>query len=729
MLSQRCIPVLWLVLVLTVFPQGAHSLRAQSPTQAVRSAPDSESGHERMLRLLKQVKERSSIENTYIGEAAFERDLQSLQNLPADASAPERARLHTSVGEHALRLGRNQEAIEHLLQAYELSDKSLARPLFRLAVAYLRLGETENCLHHPSADRCILPIRGGGIHEQKAGSRKAIEYLGLLLKRQPTHLAARWLLNIAHMTVGEYPDEVPETLLVPPEAFESPQPFPRLMDVAPKLGLNTLSLSGGAIADDFDNDGWLDIVVSGWHPADQLRYFRNNGDGTFSERTEEAGFVGLFGGLNLKQADYDNDGDIDIYVLRGAWLAEAGRIPNSLLENDGKARFRDVTFDTGLGEDHFPTQTADWADYDNDGDLDLYVGNEVFPGQLFRNNGDRTFTDVAKSAGVENGDIAKGVTWGDYDGDRLSDLYVSNLGGANRLYHNNGDGTFTDVAMDLDVAFPFKSLPVWFWDYNNDGALDLFVPSYERRVEDIAADYLGLPVVETELDSLYEGDGKGGFREVAADRGLTRITQPMGSNFGDLDNDGYLDFYLGTGYPAYEGLMPNLFFHNQAGKAFADVTMAAGLGHLQKGHGIAFADFDHDGDQDLLIELGGAYPGDAFTNALFENPGFGNHWLWIRLIGVKSNRFAIGARIHARFSDEGNVRSVYRWVNSGGSFGANPLRQHLGLGKAESIDLLEIFWPTTGETQQFREVSVNRLIEITEGESEYRTVSLESVSF
>ena len=147
-------------------------------------------------------------------------------------------------------------------------------------------------------------------------------------------------------------------------------------------------------------------------------------------------------GLNLLQADYDNDGDLDIYVLRGAWLGQAGRHPDSLLRNDGKARFRDATFDAGLGEAHYPTQTAAWADYDNDGDLDLYVGNEVFPCRLFRNNGDGSFTDVAEFAGVTNDDVAKAVVWGDYDGDRYPDLYVSNFGGPNRLYHNNGDGTF-----------------------------------------------------------------------------------------------------------------------------------------------------------------------------------------------------------------------------------------------------------------------------------------------
>ena len=523
------------------------------------------------------------------------------------------------------------------------------------------------------------------------------------------------------MTVGAYPAEVPDEFLIPPERFESEQGVARFRDVASMLGLNTVSLSGGAIADDFDGDEWLDLIVSDWSPSGQLRFFRNNGDGTFSERTEEAGLRGLYGGLNLVQTDFDSDGDLDVFVLRGAWLERAGRHPNSLLQNDGNARFRDVTFSAGLAEHHFPTQTAAWADFDNDGDLDLYVGNESFPSQLFRNNGDGTFSDIADAAGVTNGEVAKGVVWGDYDGDRLPDLYVSNFGALNRLYRNNGDSTFTDVAPEAGVTYPLKSFPTWFWDFNNDGSLDLFVSGYERRVDDVAAHYLGLPAMDTEPDSLYQGDGTGSFRYVGLETDLNHVTQPMGSNFGDLDNDGFLDFYLGTGYPEYEGLMPNLLFRNVEGKRFADVTTAAGMGHLQKGHGVAFADFDHDGDQDIFVELGGAYVGDVYANALFENPGFGNNWLVVRLVGAKSNASAIGSRIRAVISEGSAQRSVYRWVNSGGSFGANPLRQHLGLGRAQKVDALEIYWPASDRTQVFRDIDVNQSIVVSEDRDHLET--------
>ena len=201
--------------------------------------------------------------------------------------------------------------------------------------------------------------------------------------------------------------------------------------------------------------------------------------------------------------------------------------------------------------------------------------------------------------------------------------------------------------------------------------------------------------METEPDSLYQGDGVGSFREVGFEVNLNPTTQPMGANFGDLDNDGFLDFYPGTGYPEYEGLMPNLLFRNVEGKQFVDVTTSAGVGHLQKGHGVAFADFDHDGDQDLFVELSGPYAGDVYANALFENPGFENNWLVVRLVGVESNACTIGSRIRAVISEDGKQRSVYRWVNSGGSFGANPLRQHIGSDAPRGSS----GWKSTGRRQ------------------------------
>ncbi len=738
----------------------------QGPSDHEQGATALAPGHRKMLKVLKGIAERTPDENSYLGDFKARQLRERLANLTASVDDPARWNLHLQAGKAELRLGKVRDAIAHLSRAYQLLPKSqltsseanLTR--FQLGLAYLRLGETQNCCLRHTPESCIMPIQAGGLHTQREGSQRAIHYFTEVLKNtsryQYLHGTARWLLNIAYMTLGNYPDEVPNDVRMSPTIFTSEIDFPRFKNVAPKLGLATFSLCGGAIVDDFNNDGYLDIVTSTHDTTGQTRFFRNNQDGTFSDRTEQAGLLGLYGGLNCLQADYDNDGNLDILVLRGAWMGRAGRHPNSLLRNNGNGTFTDVTFEAGLGEVHYPTQTGAWGDYDNDGDLDLYIGNETStdvtaqemeapgktpgdtrgkpspnvsaPCQLFRNNGDGTFTDVAAQAGVQNRRFTKGVVWGDFNADRFPDLYVSNMGEPNRLYRNNGDGTFTDVAPQLHVTRPQVSFPVWFWDFDNDGALDLFVSSYTGGVNILSAHHLGWPV-KFETACLYRGDGRGGFTEVAKEQHLTYPMLPMGANFGDLNNDGYLDFYLGTGDSRFSSLVPNLMFLNLKGKGFANVTMAGGFGHLQKGHGIAFADLDHDGDCDVFEQMGGAYRGDAYGDALFENPGFGNHWITIKLVGVQSNRSAIGARIKITIVEDGRTRSILRHVNSGGSFGANPLRQTIGLGKAKAIRQLEVFWPRTGRTQIFRDVAFNQTIRITEGEDQYTQLNLRKLAF
>ena len=199
---------------------------------------------------------------------------------------------------------------------------------------------------------------------------------------------------------------------------------------------------------------------------------------------------------------------------------------------------------------------------------------------------------------------------------------------------------------------------------------------------------------------------------------------PMGANFGDIDNDGYLDMYLGTGDPTYGSLVPNVLLHNKEGKRFVDISASSGTGELHKGHGVAFADIDNDGDEDILTVIGGAAPGDSHAFRLFENPGHGNDWISLRLVGVKSNRSAIGARIQVTVKDEGQAaRTVYRTVGSGGSFGASPLEQHIGLGKAAQIESIEIRWPGSGTRQRLTGVAKNQAIEITEGAAEYKKLA------
>ena len=704
----------------------------------------SATGHERMLDELEVVKFQAENSN-FFGDAKLKESLGLLAQLPTGQPTQlARMGLNQLIGQEYLKLGDPLNASLHLKEAYstmvlhDLPVDVQITSLFTLAVTSLRLGEVENCINCQTSDSCIFPIQQEGIHEFPRGSEQAVEYLELLLQREPDNIKAKWLLNIAQMTLGGYPQSVPQAHRIEATPASNAS-FPRFTNLSADKGLNQVSLSGGVIADDFDGDGFLDIVASSWNSSTPLQYFRNKGDGSFDNQSSESGFDGLYGGLNILQADYDNDGDVDILVLRGAWQAQAATyIPNSLLENDGTGRFVDVTFDSNLGDAHFPTQTAAWADYDLDGHLDLYIGNEVYPSQLFRNNGDKTFTDVAKLAGVENLLTSKAVMWGDYDGDRYPDIYVSNYGSQtssdsssattenvfsaatgnpNRLYHNNGDGTFTDVASQLGVTEPSLGFTGWFWDFNNDGALDILVSSYDGDLKDIVDDIQGRPH-RAELLCLYQGDGKGGFVDIAAQQGLTRVSLTMGANFGDLDNDGFLDFYLGTGATGYHVLVPNIMFRNRGGKGFSDVTNAGGFGHLQKGHGISFADIDNDGDQDIFAELGGAYPGDTAANALFVNPGFGNHWITLDLAGTTSNRSAIGTRIRIVVSEGGVERSIYRWIGSGGSFGANPLRAEIGLGKSDSIIRVEIYWPATDITQTFHDMAMDQRVRIVEGSDE-----------
>ncbi len=699
-----------------------------------------------MVALLRDIADRTAEDHPLLSEAQLEAVKKKLEALPPNAPAGKRLPLQLQRAELALRQNHVLEAIHDFEivvhdTAAEIAggrpdDGKLALVTYRLGVAYLRLGETQNCCLRNTPESCLAPIKGRGVHTLREGSERAVEQFQKVLERTPAdsdlHLKAKWLLNIAHMTLGSYPDSVPKSALIPPSAFTSPGPFPKFPNRAQDLGIAGFNLAGGVILDDFDGDGYLDILHSTYEPSEPLRYFHNERDGTFRLRTDEANLSGILGGFNLVQADYDNDGDTDVLVLRGAWLGRTGTIPKSLLRNEGDGTFQDVTFDAGLVEPATPTQTAAWADYDGDGDLDLFVGSEAVlgfepPCQLWRNRGDGTFEEVAEKAGVQNFRFAKGVAWGDYDEDGDPDLYVSNLGQDNRLYRNEGDGTFKDVASELGVTAPKRSFVPWFWDFDNDGKLDLFVGNYnwsEGGVAAVTRSALGNPD-PVDRPSLYKGAGTGKFEDVAAARGLTETMLPMGANYGDLDGDGWLDFYLGTGFPDYEGLVPNRMFRNDRGTRFVDVTYAGGFGNLQKGHGVAFGDLDNDGDQDVFEQVGGFFLGDKYANSLYENPGFGRRWIAIEAEGRKSNRSGFGARIRVDVIDGGRERSVWRWVGSGASFGANPLRQHIGLGSATKIKRLEIYWPTSKTTQVFEDVPRDRIVHIVEGVQELKVVKVD----
>jgi hypothetical protein len=646
-----------------------------------------------------------------------------------------------------LNAGENEEAFEMFGRVEPLSraagewaEENEINIRLDQALCHLRMAERRNCLSNHNADSCLVPIRGGGIHVWQEGSRRAIGILTNLLQKYPDNLSTRWLLNIAAMTVGDYPDKVPARWLIPPAKFNSDYDIKRFVDVAGPAGLAINELSGGSAAEDFDGDGFLDLMVTSIGLRDQMHFFRNNADGTFADRTREAGLMGLTGGLNLITGDYNNDGFVDILVLRGAWMQEEGRFPNSLLKNNGDGTFEDVTEAAGVLSFH-PTQTGVWFDFDGDGWLDLFIGNETAPGgrphpcELYRNNRDGTFTEMAAAAGVAIRAYVKGVACADYDNDGKRDLYLSIKGRRNMLFHNDGKSDdakgwkFTEMGATARVQMPLESFPSWFFDYDNDGWEDLFVAGYKiKNVGDIAADYLGLRG-SGERAKLYRNRGDGTFADVTTEARLAHVLHAMGSNFGDVDNDGWLDFYLGTGDPDLLTIVPNRMFRNAGGKFFQDVTTSGGFGNLQKGHGVSFADFDNDGDQDVHEDMGGAVSSDIYPNVLFLNPGHGNHWLKLQLVGVKANRSAIGARIKLTLKHKGGERVIYRTVNSGGSFGCNPLRQEIGLGDATVISAVEIKWPGSGTVQTLTALQLDTCYRVREDAKAAEQVPLKSFSF
>lgn len=626
----------------------------------------------------------------------------------------------------------------------------------------LRQGEARNCLGHAShgqdeRDLCLLPLRPGALHRDPAPAAKAVDHLLAVLEARPRDAMAAWLLNLA-AHLGRTPQKVPSRYRAPAMAPMSGQ-APRFINRAPELGVDVEDLAGGAVIEDFDGDGRLDLLTSTWDPCGGLRAFRNEGPNGFVDVTERWGLGQIAGGLNLVTADLDGDRRVDVLVTRGAWLLGDGAIASSLLRNepaaDGGVLFRDVSDTVGLGaQSPAPTQAAVFADFDLDGDLDLYLAHEAtaahpFPSRLLRNDGIRFgghgeiegpgLVDVTDQAGVANLRFAKAVHVGDIDNDGDPDLYVSNFG-LNRLYLNQWTETgklhFVDRARELGVSEPaVESFSSWFFDADNDGDLDLLVTDYGRKAARIAASYfnpdswIGRTLESDEGRPLFYRNllvewGHLGFEEVGDQLGLRRPAMPMGANFADLDNNGELDLYLGTGEPDLASQFPNQTFL-QKDSSFVDATLDLGLGHLQKGHGVAFGDIDQDGDVDLLHQLGGFYRGDPGVNALFENrleqhvADAERRWVTLHFETGRPNRFAVGARVRLiveRPGTEGTTRIIERVVGTGAGFGASSLQLEVGLGDASAIQRIEVRWPN-GEWQTFRDVPLDSFVRFEQGKA------------
>nr|MBS0037116.1 CRTAC1 family protein [Saprospiraceae bacterium] len=634
-----------------------------------------------------------------------------------------------------LNSGRTEDAINaigHIFNQFpEAAEVSAQSKMFHefLAICYLRLAEQNNCLHHHSAQSCIVPLQGKGIHVERDPALRARDKYLQILAVFPEDYQSMWLLNIAFMALGEYPDQVPGKFLIPLDIHADLNSWPNIAD---HLGLGVNDLSGGVATGDFNNNGYIDLIATSWGFGGRVRYFENHGSKGFIEKTRESGLHQAVGGLNIKQADFNNDGHLDFIILRGAWKPDWdwGILPNSLIRNNGDGTFSDVTFESGMYSVR-PTQSAEWVDYNLDGHVDLIIANETtsnsrqpFPIELYKNKGDGTFTEIAAEKKIKLSGYFKGVVSGDFNNNGYPDIFISNLDGPNLLLQNGGtkdQRSFTNVAREANVELPHAAFPAWFFDYNQDGWEDLYVASFDptaflNQSGEFAKDMLGL-TTDTESGKLYKNTKDGRFEDATAGAFQYSALSTMGANYGDINNSGFPDFYLGTGAPDFRAVVPNRLFENQYGEKFIDQTFEKNVGHIQKGHGIAFADFNNNGFQDIYAVMGGAFQGDVFHNTLFVNPCNPNPWIKLELIGVHSNKSGLGARIIVEGTDfENNPIVRYSKISSGASFGANPLIAHIGLEGFQQIEEVKILWPfkENREYQTYRGFDLNKSYLITE---------------
>jgi len=517
-------------------------------------------------------------------------------------------------------------------------------------------------------------------------------------------------------------------------------------------------MGGGVAFFDYDNDGWPDIfLVNGTtlegHPAGQepSNYlFHNNHDGTFTDVTRQAGLVHSGWGQGVCVGDYNNDGFDDLYVTYWG--------NNILYRNNGDGTFTDVTEKVGLsGTEGRWSTGCSFLDYDRDGHLDLFVSNYVafdpavapLPGAnyycsfmnipvacgpeglgggtniLYHNRGDGTFEDVSEKAGVaiprgtKTLTLAADRTWhpvgsygfaslaADFDNDGWPDIYVSSDTGPSMLYHNNHDGTFREVGIPAGCALSGEGttqggMGAATTDYDGDGWLDI-----------VKVNFAGDPT------TLYHNNGDGSFTDVTQQAGLGAIIKfvGMGVGFLDFDNDGWKDIFVANGHvypeadkiPGIAGFkQPNLLFRNLGNGRFADVSSAAGPGlkSVASHHGCAFADYDNDGDIDILVSNNNEPP-----NLLRNDGGNKRNWLLVKCLGTRSNRSAIGTRVRVVTGQHAQIDEVM----SGSSFlSQSDLRLHFGLGQAKAADLVEVSWPS-GLKESFRSVSANQVIPVEEG--------------
>lgn len=448
------------------------------------------------------------------------------------------------------------------------------------------------------------------------------------------------------------------------------------VDITSSAGVGDEGSSRGVAWGDYDNDGFVDLYVCNMGEYNVL--YRNNGDGTFEDVSFVSGTAHPGDCVGAAWGDYDNDGDLDLF------LANSNNQANVLFRNNGDGVFTDVSVSAGIIELR-ESRSAAWGDYDRDGFLDLFVANQS-DNTLYHNLEDGTFENVTAEAGVAGAGDSRGSSWGDYDGDGYLDLYIANGGVSNtqnELFKNNGNGSFDEVSEEAGVNDTRRSQGIAWGDYNNDGFLDLYVSNggYEGQ-----------------RNTLYENNGDGTFTDVTntADTGDGKAG--VGVAWGDFGNDGFLDLYIVNRDTA------NVLYINNGDWTFTNVSDSTGVADGGPGRGVALADFDNDGGLDLYVANFDS------SNVLYKNIDFPGGWLHVKTVGMRSNKDGVGARVRV-FSEQGTVSGE---VCTGTGFGSmNSLMMEAGLGEAGVIDSLHIEWPS-GIRQRTEELETDQVITIEE---------------
>lgn len=595
--------------------------------------------------------------------------------------------------------------------------------LYLLLQATLRLGRFDAALERSQtliaaypddADAHLLAGTAALWAEDPRADQWLQRAVDLSLDHPDQRLKALWLLKVAYDRDGGYPADLAPRYRFHTAAPPTANAPPRFVDVGSRVGVGKRDRGRGSAWLDYDLDGDWDLFTVGIQTEHGL--YRNDG-ADFFDVTHQSGLADRRGGWAASAADIDNDGDDDLFTSRDAW---EGNAPNSLYRNDS-GKFTDIGPQAGLA-DSTDSFSATWLDFDLDGYLDLYVANGVSgsggKNVLLHNRQNNTFIDVAARAAVADSTKTIGTAAGDYDGDGLLDLYVVNIGDLNRLYRNLGDGTFADMADQAGVLFPVEGGYVaFFFDLDNDGLLDLFVSTMSAFPNVLNSQVTG-QATEPNRPFLYRNLGDGTFADITLPAGLARSFGSMGAGYGDIDNDGFPDLYLANGGPEMERLEPNALYRNLGDGTFADITAATGTGSLGKGHGATFADFDLDGDLDLYASLGGHYDADVWENVLYRNDRSTNHYMEVSLVGTRTNRSGIGARVTAFAAG----RAIRATRQSGFGFGSsNAPTLHLGLGEATRVDSLNVDWPS-GTRQHWRDLPVDAALCIVEGEAHFQII-------